>query len=199
MINSKFIGGMMMAAAATMAVPAQAANISAPVGQAINLDQLRTSPLSLDGMQWDESDETANRWRRRCRRFGCRRRGIRGGDILAGALILGGIAAVASAASNNNRRRDREVIVREVPQPDPRLNQRSNASELSIAADECSIAVSGQAGNDARIDRITAVARDGAGWRVEGLIAYPQGQEQFLCGVTGGQIDYIQIGAGEEL
>ena len=35
------------------------------------------------------------------------RDGISAGDVIAGALIIGGIAAVASAASNNNDRYDR--------------------------------------------------------------------------------------------
>lgn len=34
------------------------------------------------------------------------RGGIDGGDIIAGALVIGGIAAIAAAASNNNDRRD---------------------------------------------------------------------------------------------
>lgn len=39
-------------------------------------------------------------------RDGRRGNGISAGDVIAGALIIGGIAAVASAASNNNRNRD---------------------------------------------------------------------------------------------
>ncbi|MEO1044462.1 MAG: hypothetical protein AAFX04_03375 [Pseudomonadota bacterium] len=205
MITKTLSGGLMMAAAVTMAAPAQAAPVSAGIQQSYDLQQLRQNPI--EGAQWDPSDETADRWRRgrRCGWGRCRR-GVRGGDILAGALILGGIVAIASAASNNNRRRDRDVVVREVPRPDPRIDprfddrrfddRRSGASELSEAADQCSFAVQGQAGNDARIDRITTVARDGNGWRVEGLLAYPNGRDSFLCGVTAGQIDYVQIGTG---
>ena len=36
------------------------------------------------------------------------RDGVSAGDVIAGALIIGGIAAVASAASNNNDRYDRD-------------------------------------------------------------------------------------------
>lgn len=36
------------------------------------------------------------------------RDGISAGDVIAGALIIGGIAAVASAASNSNDRYDRD-------------------------------------------------------------------------------------------
>jgi len=36
------------------------------------------------------------------------RAGVSAGDVIAGALIIGGIAAVASAASNNNDRYDRD-------------------------------------------------------------------------------------------
>lgn len=196
-----FAGGLMLSAACSMAVPAAAAPIGSGISSIYDLQELRqNSLLDLDEIQWDQGDEIAERrrWRRRGR-FRRGRRGVRGGDILAGVLVLGGIAAIASAASNNNRRRDREVVVREVPRSDPRVfDTRSSANELSQAADQCSFAVEGQAGNDARIDRITTVARDGNGWRVEGLVSFPQGQDQFLCGVTAGQIDYIQIGAGAD-
>ncbi|MEM1132001.1 MAG: hypothetical protein AAGH53_03605 [Pseudomonadota bacterium] len=211
MPNKTLTGTLMLTAALAMAAPVQAAPIgSGP--KTYNLEQLRqTSLLDVDDIQWDQADETANRWgRRRWRRCGwgrCRR-GIRGGDILAGALIIGGIAAIASAASRNSRDRDvREyprnppVIVQQPPVPvpqqaDPRFNNRAGVSDLSSAADQCSAAVQAQAG-DGQIDRITSVARDGEGWRVEGRIGYPQGQEPFLCGVTSGQIDYIQIGVGD--
>ncbi|WOE76248.1 hypothetical protein [Alterisphingorhabdus coralli] len=204
-------GTLMLTAALAMAAPVQAAPLgSGP--KTYNVEQLRqTSLLDMDDIQWDQADETANRWgRRRWRRCGwgrCRR-GIRGGDILAGALIIGGIAAIASAATRGSRdRNEREyprnppvVVQQPVPVPQqtlPPVNRATGGvSELSNAADQCSAAAQAQAG-DGQIDRITSVSRDGDGWRVEGRIAYPQGQEAFLCGVTAGQIDYIQIGAGQ--
>lgn len=45
----------------------------------------------------------------RCR-YRHRHRGVDGGDVLAGVLILGGIAAIASAA-NNNRKRQPDVVI----------------------------------------------------------------------------------------
>jgi hypothetical protein len=46
-------------------------------------------------------------------------RGIDGGDVLAGILIIGGIAAVASAASKSNRERE----ARDYRNPEPRYPQ----------------------------------------------------------------------------
>ncbi len=47
-----------------------------------------------------------------------RDRGIDGGDVLAGILIIGGIAAIASAASNANRNRERTIPRDNRPQDD---------------------------------------------------------------------------------
>lgn len=101
-------------ALALAAAPAQAAELpaSAPVTGA--------SPLALaqtfDTTTYDADAEAAE-WRR-CGWRGCygrgwnrhRHRGVRAGDVLAGVAIVGGIAAIASAA-NNNRRRDRDVVI----------------------------------------------------------------------------------------
>ncbi|MEO0462211.1 MAG: hypothetical protein AAF127_03715 [Pseudomonadota bacterium] len=103
--------GLCMAAAVAMAAsPASAAELpqTSPVGASLILsDTFRSST--------HDAEADANEWRRRCGFFGCRRgwrgrRGVRAGDVLAGVAIVGGIAAIASAA-NNNRRRDRDVVV----------------------------------------------------------------------------------------
>ncbi|MEE4155437.1 MAG: hypothetical protein V2I27_14865 [Erythrobacter sp.] len=76
------------------------------------------SPLALtfDTSTYDPAAEAAD-WRR-CGWRGCwgggwrgrGRRGVSAGDVLAGVAIVGGIAAIASAA-NNNRRRERDVVI----------------------------------------------------------------------------------------
>ncbi len=111
------------AAASLAFTPAQAAT-SGPVGSepvatlgytnAIHADFARGGPF--DASTYDAQADTAEwrgrwGWGRRGWRRGWRghRRGVRAGDVLAGVAIIGGIAAIASAA--NNRRRDRDVVV----------------------------------------------------------------------------------------
>lgn len=112
-----------------------------------------------------------------------RDRGIDGGDILAGVLILGGIAAVASAASKSRKesrepdyrypdrdyRGDGGADYRDPPlRDDPRdYGDRGPAvaGDARNAVDSCVDAVErGQT----RVRSVDAVNRDRDGWRVEG-------------------------------
>ncbi|MEZ5708037.1 MAG: hypothetical protein R3E02_01470 [Blastomonas sp.] len=146
---------------------------------------------AVGDLAWSPDADTAHDGYRRYRRH---HRGIDGGDVLAGVLILGGIAAIASAASNSNRNKRYRDDRYDRPEPRDDYRPRYEGSELNAAADQCSYAAEQSAGGNARVDRITTVSRDGAGWRVEGLVSHDQGSDDFLCGVTNGQIDYIQIG-----
>ncbi|MCG6119605.1 MAG: hypothetical protein MEP44_03065, partial [Blastomonas sp.] len=94
-----------LGAAGAMMVTGLAPAMAAPVSASPS----GTSDFSgLADLAWDQGDEQAEQWRGGWRNRGWRgrNRGIDGGDILAGALILGGIAAVASAASNSSRNRN---------------------------------------------------------------------------------------------
>ena len=138
---------------------------------------------ALADLAWDQGDEQAEQWRGGWRRgWRGRNRGIDGGDILAGALILGGIAAVASAASNSSRNRNR-------------VNDRySYNDDVRSASDQCGAAAAAQSGFGARIERIDNVVRDGNGWRVEGLVgSRNQGVDSFTCGISFGRIDYVRF------
>jgi hypothetical protein len=44
-------------------------------------------------------------------RYRCRHRGVDAGDVVAGVLILGGIAAIASAVNNDKRKRRPDVVI----------------------------------------------------------------------------------------
>jgi len=122
------------AALALAAVPAQAAQ---PQGPAL---APALSPLALsqtfDTTTYDAEAEVAD-WRRRCGWRGCwrgrGRRGIGAGEVLAGVAIVGGIAAIASAA-NNNRRRDRDVVVveRDRDLPRDRYDERDYERDREI-------------------------------------------------------------------
>ena len=94
--------------------------------------------------------------------------GIGTGDVLAGVLVIGAIAAIAGSANNarNNDRR-REVRYPE-PQyrPDPRANYQSSRgidSAVSMCVDQV------ERGND-RVDSVENAERTSDGWRVSGSL-----------------------------
>lgn len=138
----------------------------------------------IPDLAWDQGDEQAGQWRGGWgnRRWRGRNRGIDGGDILAGALIIGGIAAIASAASNSaNTRRG----------PNDRYSYND---DVRSASTQCGAAAAAQSGFGARVERIDNVVRDGNGWRVEGLVgSRNNGVDSFTCGISFGRIDYVRF------
>lgn len=97
---------------------------------------------------------------------------VDGGDILAGVLILGGIAAIASAASKADQR-DRDY--REEPRPypeDPRYREREDrgsgtpygSSGMDRAVDMCVAEVERRA----TVGGVDSASRTGSGWFVSG-------------------------------
>jgi hypothetical protein len=117
------------------------------------------------------------------------RRGPDFGDALLGAIIVGGVAAIASeairSASERDRRRDHGWRDRDY---------RPLGSE-DAAASECADAVERQMGADARVERIRDVRTEGSVWRVEGDVSDRRdGSRSFYCGVRDGRIDYVQVG-----
>lgn len=178
-------------------VIAMAMSSFSPVAAASNQHQADVlSPggdaTALTDLIWSAEQDVASGWRgyRGYRGYRHRHNGIDGGDVLAGALILGGIAAIASAASRDTRRPrvdERQTYY------EPRTNSNYRSGDLNAAADQCAFAAEDRAGSGARIDRITTVARDGNGWRVEGSVESERGYDNFYCGITDGRIDYIQL------
>ena len=147
---------------------------------------------ALTDLTWSGDRDVVSNWRgyRGYRGYRHRHNGIDGGDVLAGALILGGIVAIASAANSNSRQ---SRVDERRTYYDPRARNAYRSGDLNAAADQCAFAVEDRAGYGARIDRITTVARDGNGWRVEGSVASDRGYDNFYCGITDGRIDYIQL------
>ncbi|MEM6907068.1 MAG: hypothetical protein AAF494_00180 [Pseudomonadota bacterium] len=115
-IRSGAIAGLL--ASASMAVsPAYGAELAPSAGSSIPITGTSADLLNESGLRvgpgYDKDADITEwrRWGRRGWRRGWRRhRGVRAGDVLAGVAIIGGIAAIASAA-NNNRRRDRDVVI----------------------------------------------------------------------------------------
>lgn len=120
------------------------------------------------------------------------------GDIFAGILIIGGIAAIASAASKagKDRRNDDRRY------PDDR-DYRSDDYRNAPARPDYGSAYSGDM-NDAvnrcidevnlgksRVESVDGAERDGNGWRVRGRVDH---DSQFSCAIDGeGRIRQISI------
>lgn len=114
------------------------------------------------------------------------RRGSAAGDILTGVLILGTIAAVASAA---NKARDRRSYPERYPYPERRGDYRPNGPQgLEGAADLCLREVE----RNARAREVTRVERSARGWLVTGAMADGSG---FTCSIgADGRIEGIDVG-----
>ncbi|MBV7266738.1 hypothetical protein [Erythrobacter ani] len=190
----------LIAAISMTATPAAADDLPrlpASVGSSIYAD--------FDHSAYDGEFESGEwrRWGRRGWRRGGwhRRRGIRGGDILAGVLILGGIAAVASAANNNRRHRDRDVVIvdrrdrdydrrdRDYDRRDNRRGYNASASGLDNAVDQCVRQIE----RDVRVDTVDGVDRTAQGWVVTGALFNGEG---FSCRIDNeGRVDDINYGS----
>lgn len=180
-----------LAGTTILAAPAAAAPL-APGG-------LGAPASAFDYSRFDPASTTAD-WR--CRGWGCRHRGWRrnrvdAGDVLIGAAIIGGIAAIAS--SNNRRERERDVVVvrdndwREDTRryDDRRADRRGGgASGLDSAVDQCLARIE----RDVRVDTVDNVERTGAGWMVSGALF---NGSPFQCRIgNDGRIESVDFGGG---
>lgn len=111
------------------------------------------------------------------------------GDFLTGVLIIGGIAAVASAAANSHKDRSQPV-----PQPYPDRTEPGDEPRADYGADNRPVWRAGQ-GIDAavnhcmdavetgrnRVDSVDSVSREGDGWRIDGRM---EGDRAFTCAIA---------------
>lgn len=127
--------------------------------------------------------------------------GIDAGDVFAGILILGGIAAIASAASSSkDKKADDEY---RYPEPDYRgsdyrgadtrgrdwdqSSSRDASRSIDLAVDACT----GAAGREGAVADIYGVQRTGNGYQVSGRL---ENGDEFACTATGdGRIDELTI------
>lgn len=118
---------------------------------------------------------------------------IDAGDVITGILIIGGIAAIASAASKGkkDRERDERERDRDYPQRDDyrdRDQSRGYGNDdrptwqegrgIDSAVNRC---VGEVERGDKRVDQVENVSRDGEGWRVSGRMA---GGDSFSCSIS---------------
>ncbi len=193
-----------------IAAVAAAVSMAATPAAAAELNVSRSSVSAPAYAAWDSDSENAAAHRRY--------RGYRDrtsvGDVLAGVLIIGTVAAVASAASKSNRDggyRGQPYPSR--PYPDrpydyraDRGNDRYNDSRgIDRAVNMCVREVE----RDVRVRGVNEVERSGDGWRVSGTL---YNGDAFDCtlGADGriddinysgrdlGRNDRIQNGQGED-
>jgi hypothetical protein len=125
---------------------------------------------------------------------------IDAGDVITGILIIGGIAAIASAASKGNKDRQRE---RDRDYPEREYHERDQARGYGYddrpswqegrgidgAVNRC---VGEVERGSKRVDQVESVNRDGQGWKVTGRMA---GGESFSCSIDGdGRVRSSDIG-----
>ncbi|WP_432200196.1 hypothetical protein ACRAQ7_11225 [Erythrobacter sp. W53] len=181
----------LLAAAAMVATPAAAAELPAPA-----MGNQNYAPSQA----WTVESETVNRYRhyRGWRGY----RGYRGyrhrnrigvGDVIAGAVIIGGIAAIVNAGNKNKRRyRDRDERYRD---RDYRYDNRRGESRRSSAGNGLSNAASicvNEIERDVRVENVDSVNRTGAGWEVAGTL---YNGEPFTCRIdSNGRLDGVDYG-----
>jgi hypothetical protein len=171
--------------AATAAMAAAFSLLATPAA-AIDL------PRPSAAKAYDGEAQNAERHRRRYRD----RDGIDAGDVVAGVLILGAIAAIAGAGKNN---RERERYEESYPRPDedtgyrtPGQYERSDSRGIDRAVDMCVGEV--ERGSE-RVGTVDSATRSADGWRVSGEL---EGGAPYSCSIgNDGQIGDVFVGDRE--
>lgn len=171
----------LIAALSLAAAPAAAADV-----------QIRTPHTAAPAQNsWHADSVTVNRDRYRDRyhdRYRDRYRGrhrntIDAGDVIGGILVIGAIAAVASAVSKPQEPR--------YPAPYPSRTGYTTGSDVAgrgidNAADMCVREIE----RDARVNSVDSVERSGSGWRVTGTLFDGNG---FTCRIgPDGRFDGVE-------
>jgi hypothetical protein len=107
------------------------------------------------------------------------------GDIFAGLLFIGAIAAVASAASNANKTKVVEHHYVDAPPPPPppspaRAGDWGRARSIDAAVDTCVSEIERSLGRG--VDTVDGVSRDGDGWHVGGRT---RSGDPYQCAIDG--------------
>jgi hypothetical protein len=179
----RFASAAALAASLSMAAtPLSAADLAPPVAS----DEpgvFDADAVNADGYR---------RWHRRDR--------VDAGDVIGGLLVLGTIAAVASAASKASR--DRDYRTRGYPYPYPNRDydydrdyrsrpyesRMTDSRGIDRAVDVCAREVE----RNARVETIDAVNRAGLGWTVSGQL---RTGEPFTCSIgADGRIQGVDYG-----
>jgi hypothetical protein len=174
----------LVAALSLAAIPANAAELP------------RNSAIT-PGKVYDADAENAANHRWGGYPYGYRyRRGPRSGDVIAGILVLGTIAAIASSAQKNRERSEPypDRYPNRYPRPDERdyrtpRGDRYESGGIGRAVDMCLDEVERMRG---RVDRVENASRRGDGWHVSGQL---EGGDAFTCRIDNdGRVSDVQLG-----
>ncbi|QFT78247.1 hypothetical protein [Erythrobacter sp. THAF29] len=180
----------LMAAAAMIATPAAAADL--PTTQM----QGGATHSQFEQSRYDGETDIAKHHRRWGSRGWYRhphRHRVDAGDVLAGVLIIGGIAAIASAANDRKRDRYRDYDYRRTRDYDRDYDRRdrrrsTGSSGLDSAVDQCVSRIE----RDVRVESVDGVDRTAEGWNVRGSL---YNGDAFTCRIgNDGRIEEIDIG-----
>jgi hypothetical protein len=157
------------------------ATLAMPVTHAAAADLTRLRPATVEA--YDSAGDNADGWRRRHRHDD----GVDAGDIIAGILVLGGIAAIASAVSRDDDE-PRERYPRDARYDTPGEDE-SESRGLARAIDMCVAEV--ERGRE-RVSSVEDASRDASGWEVSGVL---EGGAGFTCRIgNDGRIDDLSVG-----
>lgn len=149
---SRIAGAAALAAALSMAAtPAAAVDLPAPVAPANAYTALNIGDAG-----------EADGWRRYRRH---RDRGIDAGDVIAGVVVVGALAAILSSA--NSRSRDRDRYDRRV-RYDDRRDRSYESRGIESAVDMC---VGQVEYRDNRVENVDRADRSANGWNVSGTLS----------------------------
>jgi hypothetical protein len=138
---------------------------------------------------YDAAAESVEHRRRAPDRYRHRDNGIDAGDVIAGVLILGGIAAIASAASQSRDQPETYPTPEDTGYREPGGTYRS--AGMDRAVDMCVAEI--EQGRD-RVAGVDSAARSGEGWFVSGEV---EGGAPFTCRIDNdGRIGAIEVGDG---
>jgi hypothetical protein len=118
-----------------------------------------------------------------------RRDRVDAGDVLLGAVIIGGLAAIISSENRRKRERDVVVVERDPYIRDARRDRR--ASGLESAANMCADRIE----REQPVETIENVSRTASGWQVSGRT---EGGAPFACRIgNDGAIESVDFADGQ--
>lgn len=174
-----FVSATALAAALSMAAtPAAALDMPAVAAPADSYVEVNTGDAG-----------EANQWRRYRRH---RHRGVDAGDVIAGVVVVGALAAIIGSASSRNRNRDRYEHRRERVRYDDRRDRNRGYQSRGIesAVDMCVDQVEYR---DNRVENVDRADRSANGWNVTGTLS---DGERWSCSIdNAGEVRSIEYGA----
>lgn len=164
---------------ASMAALTAALSMAATPAAAADLPAL-AAPASVYATVNNGDAGDANQYRRYRRH---RDRGIDAGDVIAGVVVVGALAALLS--SSNNRSRERDRYEERVRYDDRRYESRGIESAVDMCVDQVEY-------RDNRVQNVDRADRTASGWTVSGTLS---DGERWSCFIdNAGQVRSIDYG-----